>query len=297
MNTINISEQEKALEDSYCKGSLDSLFEEVMKDPELSEAVNRTSQPEITKGALKFLASEQTLPVPSLLGFIANRFARQDSLMFKCLCASNSCEPFGVYHTEQYFKENIEQPVSELFSQILLEGLAQLDAERGYVVSAIQFSEAERIDISKHQRPFPMVEKPRRITKATHTAYLSNMLPGGMFCRSVWSDYPEDNDSFMLEAGVDVINMMNSIPYSINEHITETYVYRTKNPLPLDQLQRFREQNSTLAKLYTEIGHLYLSWAYDNRGRFYDNGYQIKVQGTAFQKNQLEFTNKEILHD
>jgi hypothetical protein len=116
------------------------------------------------------------------------------------------------------------------------------------------------------------------------------------------------------EICLDVLNIMNSIPLTINEEFREycleeptfdlTTVEGAENMTRVQLMHAVTQQrlnwedhlrkSTALYDLMIEEGnHFYLTHKVDKRGRIYSQGYHINPQGTSFKKAVIDLKRKE----
>lgn len=92
-----------------------------------------------------------------------------------------------------------------------------------------------------------------------------------------------------------VLNILQNIGYELTE-ITDTPEVPSDD-LNEDALKQFYLREPLVKDIYTEYKNkpFYFVWQYDKRGRIYDKGYDIHIQGNEYHKASLRFSKKEKL--
>lgn len=122
------------------------------------------------------------------------------------------------------------------------------------------------------------------------------------------SGYLTHNDSLVLGSGnhhegdlcLDVINLQNAIPLSLNKEFLLSHElepsYDLETQDQIDQWKQYKEQSHELFLLMLHQGNrFYLTNKVDKRGRLYSVGYHINTQGSQFQKAMIELADAEIV--
>lgn len=142
----------------------------------------------------------------------------------------------------------------------------------------------------------PMVCKPKKLTKNTQSAYQT------FDSHRITKRLQRHNDDICL----DVLNLVNSTPYTLNldvlEQLTddfepkdeEYYAKKGKKPISIGKQQALFDAHvestqRTCAELINLGNEFYFEWFYCYRGRMYDRGYELHIQGTSFKKSMLDF--------
>lgn len=97
---------------------------------------------------------------------------------------------------------------------------------------------------------------------------------------------------------LDVVNLVNSIPYTLNVGVLNSTEdsFEFKEDKPHDEeKQKQLFDNHILATKQTAIemialgNKFYFEWFVDYRGRMYDRGYELHIQGNCYKKAMLDF--------
>lgn len=296
---MNTFESEVANEHAYNNSSYDAIFKNNVL-PLVEDRLLKTSDYQISKSCLKFIVFNKRLAVSSYLGLIAAKVISRRK--FEGFCAVNP-QSDGTYITKENFSDYVEPEVAKLFSEQVALGVVLVDLNKNQVITPVNLDEDEMNSINTFYKPLPMLIKPKKVKRAEDTGYIVKDVPFSILCDSARDNLESFNNKyFNINFAIDVLNYINSIPYSLNQEIGNNFHYKQKKPITteyqLKNYQRFCACNKHLTDYYISEGNkLYFLWAYDTRGRFYDNGYHLKVQGTSFQKAQLEFNRKEVIED
>lgn len=144
----------------------------------------------------------------------------------------------------------------------------------------------ERIHFMMH--PLPMLTKPCKLESNFDSAYMFSPKESQVY-----------NSNTEEDVCLDVLNAMSSIPLVINQEVANNghNCWRSVDQSEIESLddltpqtptqKQFRIFDShmkTVLKSWVQDNVFYLPWKYDRRGRFYDDGYLIKVQGNDYQK-------------
>lgn len=145
--------------------------------------------------------------------------------------------------------------------------------------------------IDMAQYPMPMLCEPREINgkqnmDTSHIQRISHLILG-------------KNAQHKQRVCVDAINILNSIPLSLDEHTLE---YEETPSKPLDtkqkreQFQKLKDDSRAVYDQMMEDGNLFwLTWKFDHRGRAYSQGYHINIQSTEYKKSLINFAIKEVM--
>lgn len=98
---------------------------------------------------------------------------------------------------------------------------------------------------------------------------------------------------------LDVINLSNSVAYSLSEHIL-AYEEESKNPLDTpEKLKNFQRMCVASRKVYNMIlsngNKFWHDHKYCSRGREYVQGYHVNIQSGAYKRALVDFYEKEIV--
>lgn len=142
--------------------------------------------------------------------------------------------------------------------------------------------------VDRFQYPLPMVVKPKKVKHNFDCPYLLSKSKSIV----LRSNMEED-------VNLDVINLLNSIEYSVNKEVYNNLEMVTKEGTAKNQYQlnRLKENVKDVTGVFEGYHHFYLTWSYDKRGRIYDNGYLIHIQGVDYQKAIVNFAKYELLNE
>ena len=134
----------------------------------------------------------------------------------------------------------------------------------------------------------PMVCKPKKVTKNSQSGYLTQQ------SHRITKRLQRHNGDICL----DTINLSNQIAYSINMEVLE----RVSDEFSVDEekdmdeaTQRMLWENhqertyKTALEMIALGNKFYFEWFKDYRGREYDRGYELHLQGKSFKKAMLDF--------
>lgn len=153
--------------------------------------------------------------------------------------------------------------------------------------------------IDRFQFPLPLVIEPRKLTANDNSGY--HFIKGTSV---ILRDNHHTDD-----VNLDHLNRVNSIPLAINSKVA---MYMSNKWKGIDQpkdgetrdeykkrvkaFQKYdRTSRAVMAMLGEHTNKLYLTHAYDTRGRSYCVGYHLNYQGNSWNKAVVEFADKEII--
>lgn len=106
------------------------------------------------------------------------------------------------------------------------------------------------------------------------------------------------NDNHKLPISLDVLNIMNKVSLSIDEHVLE-YIEESKKVLDTSEKRiQFEELSKDSEQVYIDMlpyNKFYMVHAFDSRGRSYCKGYHITYQGTQYKKALINLNKKVII--
>lgn len=142
-----------------------------------------------------------------------------------------------------------------------------------------------QLEVDAYCYPLPMVEKPNKVKGNSDSAYYT-IKKDSLILRDNYTD--ED-------INLEYINHQNNIElelsqYSINNNKN---VWDIKSEITKQNFERFNKAQKEIIKEYKSC-KFFLTWKYDKRGRSYDQGFHIHLQGNDFSKSLIEFSKKEI---
>lgn len=109
------------------------------------------------------------------------------------------------------------------------------------------------------------------------------------------------NNEAGQKVSLDVINILQSIEWELNEEILEFEEVSKKELDTGEKLSNFKRIVSSSEKVYQELleqgNKFYFVWKYDYRGRMYSQGYHVNLQGNSIRKAMLNFKQKELITD
>lgn len=134
----------------------------------------------------------------------------------------------------------------------------------------------------------PMVCKPKKLKKNTDSGYLS------FNSHRITKKLQQHNGDICL----DVINLVNSTPYTLNQQVLEMchdeFSFDDEKDLDEEKQRELFEAhvkatNETCIELITLGNKFWFEWFVDYRGRMYDRGYELHIQGNSYKKAMLDF--------
>lgn len=100
---------------------------------------------------------------------------------------------------------------------------------------------------------------------------------------------------------LDLLQTMNNIPLKLNPYALENCKQKSPKEIGGGFMARKNQEEMNKAQLSMQEEFkdktFYMPWFYDSRGRFYDFGYLIKIQGTEYQKSVIQFADEEVIND
>lgn len=154
----------------------------------------------------------------------------------------------------------------------------------------------------------PMVCKPNKLKHNRSSGYLT--IKGESLILGKGINHHDE------EIGLDVLNLMNSIPLSIStefreycleeptfdlttvegaENMSRVQLMHAVNQQRLNWEDHLRKSTALYDLMIEEGNKFYLTHKVDKRGRIYSQGYHINPQGTSFKKAVIELANKETI--
>lgn len=187
--------------------------------------------------------------------------------------------------------KNKDLIVNEL-EKIVKASLIQFIPERDELVSNFVLDEETQSQLDKFMYPLPLLVQPRELKTNMDTGYYytpkeSIVLRG---------NYTQD------DVNLDHINRINSIAYRINTDVLLNQENKWNNCSFTTEQQKknfkkFNKIQKAVAQLFASLGNkLYLTSAYDKRGRVYYRGYYLSPQGNDYAKALLEFNKGEKIY-
>lgn len=190
------------------------------------------------------------------------------------------------------------QLTAQYLEKCLVVGLADWDYENRMFVIAGDLTPEVHRELEMFQYPLPMVVPPRIVRNNRTSGYLMSN------CSIILKDNHHDGDVVL-----DHINRMNQIPLRINlevvENISNTWrgLDKKKEDESWPDFQKRKrafEKYDRTAKDVIEIlleksDKVFITWAYDKRGRCYSRGYHVNPHGNEWNKAVVEFAEGEIV--
>lgn len=143
--------------------------------------------------------------------------------------------------------------------------------------------------------------------KINNTQYLPPMLsqPKDWDCNT-GGGYLRENNSIILgkgnhhegEQNIDAINILQSIEWQFTP-IIKLEELPSKELDTEDKEIQFNLMKRTSRDVYNWLqkagNRFYFVWKYDKRGRMYNHGYHVTLQGSEYKKASISFANKELV--
>lgn len=135
----------------------------------------------------------------------------------------------------------------------------------------------------------PMICPPNQIRSNSDSGYLDSKHDSIIL----------NNNHHNEKQCLDVINIQNGIPLSIDEEVLAEDEESTK---PLDTVEKrtnfntlVSESSEVYADLLSQGNKFYFTHKYDSRGRLYSQGYHVNYQGTPYKRALISLCNKELV--
>lgn len=146
------------------------------------------------------------------------------------------------------------------------------------------------VAINKYMYLPPLIVKPLVVHENYDNAYYT--IP-----KHVINGSPLNQHNKQLS--LDVCNIANGIPLSIDESILLNYEETPNKPL---NTRKKRKQFNIMAQASKQVYQMILdsgnvfhnTHSFDSRGRFYSNGYHLHIQSTEYKKALINFAQEEI---
>lgn len=164
------------------------------------------------------------------------------------------------------------------------------DSPRGQICISLPYgfdgAVAEAIDRVKFLPP--MVCKPKKIKRNNQSGYLTHD------SHRITKRLQRHNKDICL----DVLNIVNAVPYSLNmellQRISDTFKVDEEKDLDVETQRKLWEAHQertykTAIEMYALGNKFYEEWFFCYRGRMYDRGYEIHLQGNSFKKAMIDF--------
>lgn len=308
---VSKKELQATIENVYSKRNIRKLIENDLKDsPNLQASmftaarfIEDWSKEDFYQAKNLELRKLDNVDLDELVVNIMIALFQQDFHFFemtKVIASVMKCTPFG-----EVIEELGDDTPSKAYmrgikcSCSLLVQLAQADlidifpayrSVTGTVMVSLPFSFDGETGKAIERAKFlpPMMCKPKTLKSNKESAYLS------FNSHRITKKLQQHDGDICL----DVINLVNSIPYTLNQQVLNTTEdeFEFKDDKPHDEeKQKQLFSNHILATKQTAIelislgNKFYFEWFVDYRGRMYDRGYEIHIQGNCYKKAMLDF--------
>lgn len=167
---------------------------------------------------------------------------------------------------------------------------AAADSPRGQVSIRLPYGfegeTAEAIQRAKFLPP--MVCKPKKLKRNNQSGYLTQD------SHRITKRLQRHNEDICL----DVLNIVNSTPYSLCmellDRVTDTFKVDEEKDIDVETQRMLWELHQertykTAIEIYALGNKFYEEWFFCYRGRMYDRGYELHLQGNDFKKAMLDF--------
>lgn len=137
----------------------------------------------------------------------------------------------------------------------------------------------------------PMVCKPKKIKRNRDSGYLT------FNSHRITRKLQQHDEDICL----DVLNLVNSTAYSLNEEllkrVEDEFSYDEEKDIDIEMQRKIWEEHqidtwNTAIELINMGNEFFFEWFYDYRGRMYDRGHEIHLQGKSYKKAMLDFHEK-----
>lgn len=198
-----------------------------------------------------------------------------------------------------FSKEFTEESIAKYLDLMVEHDLIDFNEETEKLITVYDIDDKIKKDLEMYQFPLPMIVEPKKI-KNNHTN-------GYLKCSN--TSLLLNNSYHKEDICLDHINRVNKVPLSIDLDTAYNCKNQWKNldkKLPNETIKEFRQRVKNFQK-YMQIAYrvmeilnqegnkLYLTHAYDKRGRTYSRGYHVLDQGNDWNKACIQFFNKEII--
>lgn len=270
---MNNKDKELHFELELSKDNREKVIRELVDScPELKDSFRQSSNPKVAFKMFSYALERRRVQVTALV----SKF---------------------IYH----FEENAQKAADFVEECIELEILSY-DEKLEDVLPAYFPSDKtmDKLDLMMFQ--MPMVVEPKELVSNYDTVFLATKASSQVL-----------NSNIQEDICLDVLNSLNKIPLQIDQEVVEkgfnqikavaTPYSPVKEPNNMNKINNLTEKqfakfNMQLGVVLDEVEYLdpetkiYIPWKYDKRGRFYDTGYFIKVQGNEYQKAMIQFADK-----
>lgn len=183
------------------------------------------------------------------------------------------------------------QKASNYLEDMINQKLINYDFNKNQFIVKYELPQEIWDKLTLFQNPLPMIVEPVELVHNYDTGYYNCNLK-----KNIISKHPTKKDVYLNN-----INRMNTVPLRINETVFKNTVNSWKNldkEITKKNFNKFYSNQQNIVNYYLKnFSKFYLTWSYDHRGRFYDTGYLIKVQGNQYQKGLLELAEEELIQD
>lgn len=224
--------------------------------------------------------------------------------MFICVLQDNRPKTIqqvvgvGAKELEYYLQDTLQalKLTSEILGLMCSKDLIDIDTatygDTDYAMVYTQYDLPEELLEKMAQTKYmpPMIVRPNHVWENRDNAYLtfkSSMILGDKH------NYHENKIS------LDVINIQNSIPLTLNKEILNI---EEESKKPLDTPEKIRnfytmqKASRTVYESILENGNVfYNTHAFDMRGRLYSQGYYVHIQSTEYKKSLIDFVYQETI--
>lgn len=199
-------------------------------------------------------------------------------------------DTYSIEQINQYNQETVD-----IINSLAVDDCLDLYSKNGkiYVRTKLVVPNDIQNIIDLFMYPVPLIEKPKHIHKLTDTGY--HHFTEGYVILNLHKEHLPDNYYFCT----DILNILSKQKYELNQRAIDHNVYKwrkeiNEETMSYKQLAILKQSITNLQKIYKDK-EFYLTWKYDKRGRFYDSGYLIHIQGNDYQKSVIQFANKELV--
>lgn len=180
------------------------------------------------------------------------------------------------------------QQAADSLTKLINDDFMDYDLGTKKLVSCVILPSDLRNEISKQHYPLPMLSTPKPVTKNKGGGYHSIKLPLLLGSKLSRHNYPQSYDT---------INKLNSTPLLIRKDYINPDLVNPSNRKH-EALAEWRRHHKQLVELSASLPNdssVYLTHAYDKRGRIYCRGYHFSYQGDSYHKSLIEINKPEKL--
>lgn len=189
------------------------------------------------------------------------------------------------------------QDAAMFVEEAIQKGLCSFDEERWQLVVKYLPNDETLQRISLMMHSLPMLTRPKLVTSNKESPFLNEY---GVRDSQIYNSDTEE------DINLEILNAMNQIPLVINWSVAQNGVLewgslkqnledslfeeeaKSKRFKTEKQFNRFKSEMVEVLSKWIKERRFFLTWKVDRRGRVYDDGYLVKLQGVEYQKAIVE---------